>query len=352
MIVMERDLKRHLRSYSKRTISIDTLQEFISPHETYASFAKVILFFEEEDILVMVKARGRTPRKPSLANRYTINRQKLTSDYYKELQKYRFTFHLAIDLDAYFALDESVWLADVAYLEKINGYLTKNGLPENAAAAPERSFELVGDEKWIDEQGGAAILERVGLWDVLRIFPVSDPLMFAINPARMDEQVQLHLIVENKTTYQALQQVLTRSAFSTLIYGVGGKIAKGIENFHDQYPVEAQHLFLYFGDVDRSGISIWHVLNERQQVFPAKAFYEACFQKEQAFGKTKQRKNLQHVADFSSHFKEEMAERIKELIAAGAYYPQEVLRTNELQGIMLETNWRKVVPEMNRGAGC
>lgn len=346
---MKQMLIGQLQAYRKRTISIDLLQTFIPPSESYASFSELILQFEETGILTMIKSTGRTQRMPSLALQYSINRQKLLIDFQQTLQKYRFTFHLAMNLDAYFALDEAIWLADLPFLEKINDYLNENGFPTKAAAAPERSYALVGDEKWMDEQGGAGVLERIGLWEKMRIFPVADPLMFAINPARMNDPSQLHIIVENKTTYQALLQVLTSSQFATLIYGVGGKISKGLGNFHDQYPFEAKHTFLYFGDIDRAGISIWQVLNRRQSVVPAQPFYEACFKRESAFGKTNQRKNAQHVEDFTGYFDEKVADKIKELLAAGAYYPQEVLKTDELQEIMLETNWWRLMSDMNQG---
>ena len=35
--------------------------------------------------------------------------------------------------------------------------------------APERSYEITGDEKWIDENGGREILERVKLLEKLKI---------------------------------------------------------------------------------------------------------------------------------------------------------------------------------------
>jgi len=123
-----------------------------------------------------------------------------------------------------------------------------------------------------------------------KIVPVSDPLMLAVNPKVLQERTQYHLIVENKTTYQALLPTLRETGFSSLIYGSGNKIVKSIEQFEWQLPMdEAEHTIYYFGDIDRSGFTIWHSLTKRRRVLPAVPFYEGvlderavCWQDESA----------------------------------------------------------------------
>lgn len=342
---VESDVRRLLVGFPKVTITDAELATFFTNGESYEVFAKEVLQLEQSGILVMVKAAGRNPRYPSVAYRYKINRKKLREDYHKELQQYRFKFSMAIDLDDYFTRDEAVWLADLPYLELINRFILKEGFPEVRAAAPERSFELVGDEKWIVESGGESLLRRVGLWDAMKLFPVSDPLMFAVNPRLIGARQQLHLIIENKTTYDALLQVLTGSEFSTLIYGAGWKVTKSIENFKTQYPVDADHVLLYFGDIDRAGIEIWHVLNEREETFLALPFYDACLLKTRVYGKMNQRKNVEHIRDFLNCFSLDSAAELAALLEEGAYYPQEVLRTSELQELMCGYDWPTFVTD-------
>lgn len=343
VVEMESKVKKDLLMFSRSTLTIDELEAIIPRDVDYQSSAEMILRLEESNILQMVKSAGRNSRTPSLANRYKINKYILNEAFHHQLQTYRLKFDNAINLDAYFSMTEAIWLTDFPYLQKIHTYITERGFPTTGAAAPERSFELVGDEKWIVEGKGSVLLQRIDLWDIMKIFPVSDPLMFAINPLKMETEEQFHLIVENKTTYEALVQVLGESIFSTLIYGVGNKITKSIENFSMQYPVKAQHVFIYFGDIDRSGISIWHVLNERTTVIPAIPFYAACLLKKRAFGKVNQRKNEQHISGFLAFFNAERAEMIRVLLNDGAYYPQEVLSTKELQQILIGTDWFKLV---------
>lgn len=333
-------LKEKLLQFKRKTISIDELEKMLPHKQNYEQFATKIIQLEDEKILEMIQSKGRNSRTPSLAFRYRIRKQRLNEAYHKELQAYRIQFHNAINLDNYFKLDSQTWEKDLPYIKQINEYIEANGFPTKRAPAPERSFELVGNEKWI-EGAGEELLHRIGLWDLLYIMPVADPLMFALNPAKIHEATSYHIIVENKTTYQALLPVLSSSVFATLIYGAGNKIVKSIENFDNQFPTEqgSKLHFFYFGDIDREGINIWHRLNQKRRATPAYPFYEACLEKNIAYGKTNQAKNETALQKFLGHFEKNKARTIKDLLQKGAYYPQEVLKTDELQKILLTSNW-------------
>lgn len=331
-------LREKLLSYQRKTITLSELEKLMAPR-TYDTFAEHVLELEDGNYLQMVKSKGRNGKDPSLAYQYRINKHLLQQKYHQELQRYRLKLHNAIHMDKYFRLPERVWKEDLPYLEKIHHYLETKGFPEENAPAPERSYELVGDEKWITDHGGAEVLERVHLWDKMKIFPVSDPLMFAINPAQIQEKRYLHLIIENKTTYHGLLPALTKTPFSTLIYGSGNKIVKSIENFPTQFPVFGDHRFFYFGDLDAAGINIWHSLNQKQKVLPAYPFYHACLAKEEAYGKTNQRIQKEALDAFLTNFPAEEQNHILSLFENGAYYPQEVLKSAELQRIWEETQW-------------
>lgn len=337
-------LQEKLLKYRKRTISISKLEELVgNTAQTYEQFANHIIELEQSRLLEMVQAQGRNQRTPSIAYQYRINKSVLNKDYHHELQKYRLRLNIAIHLDEYFHLDRSVWERDLPYIKKIDAYLDQQGFPIEKVPAPERSFEIVGDEKWLVEQKGSELLHRIQLWESLQILPVSDPLMFAMNPDRINQVQHLHLIVENKTTYQALLPAITNTQFSTLIYGSGNKIPKSIENFSNQYPVEGEHHFFYFGDLDHSGITIWNSLNEREPANVATPFYLACLEKRQAFGKTNQLRNKQALNAFLKYFTKRERKQICSLLDEGAYYPQEVLKTKELQRIWSEFPWKQLI---------
>lgn len=136
----------------------------------------------------MVKEHRRTLRQPSLAHTCRIQQAALNEQYHIHLQQLRLSLHKSIHLDRYFKLNQKVLTRDLPYLLQISEFLTTNGQPSYAVLAPERSFELVGDEKWIEEGRGAGCLKRIELWDAMKMMPVADPLMFAVNGRRISEQ--------------------------------------------------------------------------------------------------------------------------------------------------------------------
>ncbi|GAA0337596.1 DUF2220 family protein [Bacillus carboniphilus] len=337
-----RDLiTKELLKYNKKTITLEELETWIPSNSlNYEQFAQLILSFEEEGILEMVKSKGRNTRTPSLAYTYRITKQHLKKDFHEELKSYRLRLHPSIHLDSYFGLDPSQWNSDKPYLLLIHDYLESFGFPTHEVPAPERSVELVGDEKWITDKHGKELLERIGLWTAMKIIPVSDPLMFAVNPSVLTQKVQKHLIVENKTTYQALVDSLSDMDFSTVIYGSGNKIIKSIEQFHRQLPLpHAEHRFYYFGDIDNSGIFIWYRLNEKVPVHLAMPFYQACLDKPSLEGKTNQRMDRAAIDVFLCLFTEQEREKLLAVLDRGHYYPQEILKTSELEHIWRNATW-------------
>lgn len=225
---MKQMIEEHLSSTKNTTITLSDLQSLFrdSPVDPQ-KFSAAILDLEQGKVLEAVKAAGRTVKQPSLAYRYRINKSLLKKHHVHQLQRYRLPLHPVIHLEGYFALPEEQFVEDKLWIERIDTFLKSKGLPTIVAPAPERSFQLVGNEKWIAELGGEALLRRLGLWELLLIQPVSDPLMLAVNlspPGESSYSRCLHLIVENKTTFQALLPILPSSAFSTLIYGCGNSI--------------------------------------------------------------------------------------------------------------------------------
>lgn len=333
-----------LREYSKRTIGLSALEVIIGNYfHSYEDFANFILNLEDGHILQMVKAKGRTTRNPSLAFEYRIDKSLLQESHHRELQKYRTIFHHAINLDEYYKKDSTLFKHDLPYIKKIDDYLKTNGFPIEMVPAPERSFEIVQDEKWITEKKGKDLLERIGLFDRLKITPVSDPLMFAVNPKEIQSKRQYHFIVENKTTYQGLLPALKHTTFSTLIYGSGKKIVHSIEQFSSQYPVEAEHFFFYFGDLDREGVSIWYSLFKKVKVILAIPFYEACLKKGPVEGKDYQKQFKQAQEAFIAQLPKEWRGKMSDVFSQGKYYPQEILKSKELQQIWRESDWETLI---------
>ncbi|GAA3407857.1 Wadjet anti-phage system protein JetD domain-containing protein [Paenibacillus hodogayensis] len=339
-----------LQTYGKATLQLEQLIALFE-HDSvqYREFAEAVAALETEGLLVPVGAAGRNGKRPSLANRYRVGTGKLNRDYRHRLQQLRLALHPDIGLDAYFGLGEAILEADLPWLERIDRRLRTEGLPREPANAPERSFELAGDEKWLTEGGGRAVLERIGLWDKLLVQPAYEPLMLAVNTALLasapSDGACLHLIVENKTTFHALLPVLGETSFHTLIYGCGNKIVGNIGLFPQQVPLPGRtSVFYYFGDIDHSGIGIWQEVAARCGAIPALPFYEACLSRPWPSGKTNQPRRDGAVEEFAGYFPPEQRDRLHACLRAGGYYPQETLTTQELRSIWRNGLWKAWKP--------
>jgi hypothetical protein len=326
---MNKNQKEKLLQYKKITITLDELLEiFHDESQTYEQIADIISEMEKSEVLQIVKSQGRSTRTPYLAYRYRYFKDKILRQEHAYLNR----FSTNLNLDEYYKLPESIFLQDKPYIERIDAYLSSSGIPTIPAPIPERSAQLVGDEKWISEKGGMDVLKRLKLWEKLLVLPVSDPLMMAIHPKNILKTQHYHLIVENKTTFQALIGYLPTTCFTTLIYGCGNKIVKSLEQFPYQIPgIQGSHTFFYFGDIDHSGLTIWHSLMKRQPVALATPFYEACLIKTPFKGKDNQRRDEFAIDAFERALHSKV--HVSLLLEKGFYFPQEILTTQELQRV-------------------
>jgi hypothetical protein len=88
-----------------------------------------------------------------------------------------------------------------------------------------------------------------------------------------------------------------------------------------------EHSFFYFGDIDKSGLSICHALNKKQHTKLAIPFK----------GKVNQQKDVEAITACRAELPG--GRTIEKLLEEGFYYPQEILRSAELGSIWREWSW-------------
>ena len=330
--MMEDILLDYFRKISKKTVSLLELQNLFSGEMSYSDFAGLILELDERGLIVPIKKHGMNGKSISLFNSYKVNKQYFQNQRADEIQRLSITLNPHISLEAYYKLGEDVLHEDKKYLQQISHYLNHEGWPEDFASSPERSYSLVGDEKWIDYKGGKKFLERIKVWDALKISYSNEPLMLAVHPDgyRRDRKIKC-LVVENKATFFDCLEGLADSDFGVLVFGSGWKIAGNIQLLPKQLGVkEAQLDIYYFGDLDHEGIAIWHHISEKSQLRLARPFYKSMLEKAVAFGKGNQQKNKPALKAFLACFEENDQNKIRTILGAGKYCPQESLSQKEL----------------------
>lgn len=322
-----------LEQAKKSTITLSELEKVANTFDTYDDFTAIVQTLLDEGLIKSVKSHGTNWK--GLPNSFRIQKGKVKQPVIEEIQEMQFKVHSVIELRPYFSSSKKKWMEDKPWIEMIDQYLQKNGLPPTFTNSSERSYELMRDEKWIDEKGGKAILEKINLFDKLKIMKSPDPLMFAINPNKLlsNQRVYEHLIVENKATYSGLIDSLSTTNFTTLIYGSGWKIASSLSQLSKQLGLtnkEEQHEIYYFGDLDYEGISIYFHLYEKYNVKLAPCFYEAMLRKPFYKGKENQTRNEVAVQHFLHYFSKEDQSIIAAMFQENGYYPQEALTKEEL----------------------
>jgi len=336
---MKNKILNLLKDYRKKTIPLTEIEKTLSGNFKYSDFSRIMNDLVKEQVLSPIKKHGTNNKKNPLANTYRINKVYFKQNLIDEIATYQFKLNPAINLQSYFSLNEKQWNNDLPYIKKVDYYLKKYGFPKDKVTAPQRSYEILGDEKWIDEKGGRELLNRLGLIEKLKIDLVPDPLMFAINKNKITNcKDYVHLIVENKAPFYALLDDIENTSFTSLIYGAGWSIFGGISVFERQIGlVEGNHKFYYFGDLDFEGISIWHGLNEKREIKLAVEFYKQLLKKDISYGKENQIPNEKAINDFLTNFHKEDSEKIQNVLEEGGYYPQEGLNKSEVIAI-----WRNM----------
>ncbi|MBP8819598.1 MAG: DUF2399 domain-containing protein [Syntrophomonadaceae bacterium] len=337
---MDNTILSFLQARKKKTILLTELERLVGGQINYGDFALLINDLEQKGILIAVKQQGYNQKTIPLANSYRIVQSKIPADYLQEIERFHFLLNPLIKLEAYYSLSASEWENDLPYILLLNDFLKEQGIPNDEATAPERSYVLVGDEKWIDEKGGKKLLERVGLWSAMNITYLPEPLMLAVNQLPQGEETSLHLVVENKTAFHALLKYLPDTNFCSLIYGAGWKITADIFMLDKQLGLKSHKpCIYYFGDLDYEGISIWHTLNMRYPALLALPFYSALLSQPAARGKENQVCNEEALAHFLTYFPAPDQERIRDILSNGGYYPQEALSRTELGSIWRNASW-------------
>lgn len=321
-----------LRARRNKTVSLGELEKMVPGDTDYGDFAALVLELVAGGVLQPVKAHGLSLKDRRLANSYRIVKPGLSRSAVSEIDKYQFSLHPGLKLAAYYSLAPAEWQKDLPYIERINDFLRQSGLPGGEATAPEWSYRLVGDEKWIESGSGRLILQRLGLWEQMKIVSRPDPLMLALNPRVWREALNLNLVIENKSPFHALMDALPQTPWLSLIYGAGWRITAELPWLEKQLGLEPEPplVVYYFGDLDYEGISIWHALNSGRRVEPALHFYRALLDKPPARGKESQRCNQAALEHFTGFFSAGERQRIIQVLDGGAYYPQEVLSREEL----------------------
>ena len=320
---------------------VKKLNRNIVGHLFYKELAEVFLALESDGIVVPMKSAKVYSRDPRIRDKYKKVVEKENNE---ELKLEMMTkFHSSISISNYLS-DIVQYEKDKEYLMRISDFLSNaiysEGAKQGEISINERSYELFGDEKFLDSPQGRKILMtiKIGI-NELKCYKTYEPFFYYGMVSGPSGNI---LIVENKDTFYSFKKLFLDGVvkwknirFSMLIYGEGNKINKSID-YLSEIGVPCTVNIYYFGDLDPEGINIYYRLsqNKKYDIRPMELYYRTMFDRRKGgLVKNKQTWNQSAMNDFFEKisFKDEQA--VKEYLAFGLYVPQEALNIEVLRRI-------------------
>ena len=323
-----------------KRISLKELQKNVSDYKEQYEYVMDLI---EKGIIKPVKSSGTNGKSPALHLEYWVIEEKKDYTQLKEELLYKMIPEISID---YYMAHLKVYEQDREWVLLLNEFLKEH--KEQllyAKSLNERSFEIWKREKFLSREQGKKILKRCQIdMEVLNVYETTEPLAYYSHTRQTPQNI---LIIENKDTFYSMRKhLLERNdtilgmPVGTLIYAAGKGIFKSFQDFEfcvEPYMTDKGNGIYYFGDLDYEGIGIYEnfaaVFCGEWEIRPFVEGYEAMVDKAEKIGqlpdmKTGQNKNIREL--FFSDFSKEMMGRMKQILEAGQYIPQEILNITDL----------------------
>jgi len=334
---------KDLRLYGNSKIDILEMQKYLNLTD-YKDLVTIVQEFESRGILKPIIKSKLNGKKPALYNRYFILQEKKDYSQFMEELKYNINYELNID---YYLKHLDNYVEDRQYILKLSDFLNnKRELLKIEASINERSFQIWGREKYLNKEGGKALLGRLNLSiDTLNIYLTSEPLAYY---SRCKDIPQKLLIIENKDAFYTFRRYLIGfnnrifgENIDTVIYGSGKTIWNTFKDFElcsEPYLLHEKNELLYLGDIDYEGLFIYEklydIFKEKFQIKPFIKAYEYMIDKAtkdiDRLPETKEGQNKNYITIFLSYFSEEYKGKIQAILETGKYIPQEIINFSDL----------------------
>ncbi|RRD94170.1 hypothetical protein EII17_09430 [Clostridiales bacterium COT073_COT-073] len=324
-----------LKQYPKKTIDFFSLQSMSGGGYEKQELKAVVEALLADKVLIILS------KNPNLtiSSKFRIDKTALYKEEWALIRRMELELDSRIHFDYYYKYPQEIE-KDKEILQKIHHSIQEETIFEELYL-PELSLRLVGDEKWLEYKEGKQFLKKIGLWERFTVGDRYEPIAFALNPVFLsnvqmksaEDRIYYHLIVENKTTFKQVMNILVWTELTTVIYGQGYKIISSCRMLEDQLPLEGKHQILYFGDFDKKGIEIFDALTRQIEVRLHQELYQALLKKTAVRGHENQNCAKEKIERFCSQF--EGAKELIQLIENGSYLPQEMLSEEEMKKVLV-----------------
>jgi len=273
-------VEKDILGFGKTCILLDQLEKMIGS-DNYNEIYSIRSAFVEKGVLEPIKnTNGTNGLIPPLFVKYRIHKPAEQNDFLREEIK-----HLEGSFNISFYLSNpKKYRAQRDIIYPLSEFLKYHSeLLEARVSKNERAYQIWRYEKQLDITFVHSVLTFNGLDEKLNYYKTPEPF-FYFSPEKLFHREQTVLIVENKDTWYTLREIMRETTNSIIIfghkidgllYGEGKKInrTQALDEFCE---TEAGHIcdFLYFGDLDFEGISIFQELKTGNPRYKIELFTE------------------------------------------------------------------------------
>lgn len=258
------DVNSKLLAYGKKSITLEDLTDFLKVEalDTKTLFDKVSELIDAS-ILEPVKNSGQNGnlRYPLFKKYRILVKEELSEDVEKQIRK----LHPALCKSGYLSSHVQEYLKHKEVIGCLNTFLFTRKVGE-PISRKERSFEIFGREKVLDDSEVKSLLRHLEIFDSdLEFYDTPEYCFHDYIPKRKDDLTLL--ICENKDIWFNIRRCMFEDHFKSLfgvaidgvVYGNGNKVSNksGALVEYVRFMGNPNVTFLYWGDIDREGFDIF-----------------------------------------------------------------------------------------------
>ncbi len=258
------DVNSKLLAYGKKSITLEDLTDFLKVEalDTKTLFDKVSELIDAS-ILEPVKNSGQNGnlRYPLFKKYRILVKEELSEDVEKQIRK----LHPALCKSGYLSSHVQEYLKHKEVIGCLNTFLFTRKVGE-PISRKERSFEIFGREKVLDDSEVKSLLRHLEIYDSdLEFYDTPEYCFHDYIPERKSNLTLL--ICENKDIWFNIRRCMFEDHFKSLfgvaidgvVYGNGNKVSNkaGALVEYARFMGNPNVTFLYWGDIDREGFDIF-----------------------------------------------------------------------------------------------
>lgn len=263
------DIKNKLLAFGKKNIALEDLAVLLKVEmaDTKALFDMVSLLVNDM-VVEPVKSSGQNGnRKYPLFKKYRILVKEESS---AETEKQIRQLHPALCKSGYLSSHVQEYLKHKEVINCLNSFLFSKKA-EEPISRKERSFEIFGREKVLDDSEVKTLLRHLAIMDSdLGFYDTPEYCFHDYIPERKSNLTLL--ICENKDIWFNIRRCMFEDHFKSLfgtaidgvVYGNGNKVShkQGALAEYIRFMGNPNVAFLYWGDIDREGFDIFRRTRE------------------------------------------------------------------------------------------